>query len=341
MGGPVRRFFASSGFARGLGAVGRFMITSGVVILLLVAYELWGTNLQTDRAQQSLAEEFEQQVRQVSATSSATTPSTLVGDDPLVTPPPETTPGAVAPSIPPPAEGTPIGRISIPAIGLRNFFFVEGTGVDQLKRGAAHYPLTPLPGQKGNAAIAGHRTTYGAPFHNIDKLQKGDEVTVETLQGTFTYEVIEQRIVKPTDVSVLDDVGDNRITLTACHPKFSARERIIVFATLKGTPVPPLVGQQEAAREVAGVVAGTDGSIRTIDEFATEPVVRLPGAGWGVVAVALWISTRLLAWWGHRSRRFPRVLAYLIGTPVCLLLLYLFFESFSYEAFARAVNLSV
>ena len=123
---------------------------------------------------------------------------------------------------------------------------VEGVGLDQLKRGPGHYPETPLPGQRGNASIAGHRTTYGAPFHNLDKLAKGDRIEVTTVQGTFVYEVADTKIVGIHDVDVLGDKGDNRLTLTACHPKYSAKQRIIVAAVLKGTPRPPIVGQAEA-----------------------------------------------------------------------------------------------
>ncbi len=325
---------SSHRLARAIAAVGRLLITSGTVILLLVAYQLWGTNLQTNQDQNHLQNQFEAQLAERGTTSTSTTTttaSTLPGiEDPTVTAPVST-----APDLPPPTEGTPVGRISIPSIGLSNFYFVQGVTVPQLKRGAGHYPETPLPGQKGNAAIAGHRTTYGAPFHNIDKVRTGDLVEVETLQGTFRYEVMEQRIVAPSEVSVLEDKGDNRLTLTACHPKFSARERIILAARLVGNPVPRIPDQEKAAEVAEPESRGA------IDEYTREPIVSFPGAWWGVACMALWITVRLLAWWGHRSHRFPRWIPYVLGTPACLLLLYFFFESFSYESFAHAVNLSV
>src|SRR3546814_9958345 len=100
-----------------------------------------------------------------------------------------------------------------------------------------------LPGPEGNAAIAGHRTTYGAPFNRIDELVPGDEIIVQTIQGEFRYTMTEQLIVSPSQVDVLDDKGDNRLTLAACHPKYSARERIIVVAQLdpavEALPRPP------------------------------------------------------------------------------------------------------
>ena len=122
-----------------------------------------------------------------------------------------------------------MARIRIPDIGVDKIV-VEGVQVSDLKRGPGHYPDTPLPGQPGNAAIAGHRTTYGAPFNRLDELEPGDEILVTTAQGAFRYEVQRQLIVSPDQVEVLDDFGDDRLTLTACHPKYSARQRIVVVA---------------------------------------------------------------------------------------------------------------
>nr|MBA3309269.1 class E sortase [Nocardioidaceae bacterium] len=109
-----------------------------------------------------------------------------------------------------------------------------GVGRDDLKRGPGHYPQTPLPGQLGNAAIAGHRTTYGEPFADIDQMLAGDKITVTTPAGTFTYLVDESRIVAPSDGYVLDTVDEDvaRLTLTSCHPRYSASQRIVVSAEL-------------------------------------------------------------------------------------------------------------
>lgn len=344
MSNPVTRFFASRAFARGLGSVGRLMITSGSVILLLVAYQLWGTNLQTNKAQNSLANEYESIVDSPSDGTTPTPAPTTTQVPPLygTTTLPVPSPAGVAPAIAAPANGQTFGRISIPSIGLRDFYFIEGVGVDQLKKGAGHYPGTPLPGQQGNSAIAGHRTTYGAPFHNIDKVRSGDMVTVETIQGKFTYEVTGQEIVSPTEVSVLDPTPGPTLTLTACHPKFSARERIITFAKLVGTPVAKLANQDEQAKETIAASKNQDGADRNaIDAFESEPVVTFPGAWWGLACMILWLSIRLLAWEGHRTRRYPRWIPYLVGSPVCLIMLYFFFEAFSYEGFTRALNLNL
>jgi sortase A len=126
-------------------------------------------------------------------------------------------------------EGQAIGRIRIRSAGV-NKVFVEGTSAGALRKGPGHYPKTPLPGLRGTVGIAGHRTTYAAPFRNIQKINRGDEITVEMPYAKFTYRVEKRRIVPPTEISVVKRVGYDRLVLTACHPKYSARQRIVVFA---------------------------------------------------------------------------------------------------------------
>ena len=128
--------------------------------------------------------------------------------------------------------GDPLGKIRIPEIGLDEVF-VEGTGTADLRRGPGHYPATPLPGRHGTVAIAGHRTTYGAPFHDVDELRRGDPIELTMPYGRFTYRVQRTRIVAPTAVEVTDPVGYDRLVLSACHPLYSAAQRIIVFARLE------------------------------------------------------------------------------------------------------------
>ena len=128
--------------------------------------------------------------------------------------------------------GDPLGRIRIPAIGVSDVF-VEGTDAGDLRRGPGHYPETPLPGQRGTVAIAGHRTTYGAPFHDVDDLDPGDRIELDMPYGRFTYRVERLRIVAPTATEVTDRVGFDRLVLSACHPLYSAAQRIIVFAKLE------------------------------------------------------------------------------------------------------------
>jgi sortase A len=128
-----------------------------------------------------------------------------------------------------PLEGDAIARIEIPDIGVSEYV-VEGTDTGDLRKGPGHYPATPLPGDPGTSAIAGHRTTYGAPFRNIDDLERGDVIRVDMPDGTFVYRVERIRIVDDQDLSVLRPRGYKRLMLSACHPLYSAAERVIVFA---------------------------------------------------------------------------------------------------------------
>jgi sortase A len=130
-----------------------------------------------------------------------------------------------------PLEGDAIGRISIPAIGVSEFI-VEGTDTGNLRKGPGHYPSTPLPGERGTAAIAGHRTTYGAPFRRLDDVRPGQRVAVDLPYGRFVYRVERTRIVDDQDLSVLRRVPYNRLVLTACHPLYSAAQRVVAFARL-------------------------------------------------------------------------------------------------------------
>ena len=128
-----------------------------------------------------------------------------------------------------PLPGDSIGKLEFPTLD-KEYFVVEGTATGDLRKGPGHYDDTPLPGERGTVAIAGHRTTYGAPFRNIDKLDRGDAITIEMPYGRFTYRVEKSEIVEPTDLSVKDPVGYDRLILSACHPLYSAAQRVIVFA---------------------------------------------------------------------------------------------------------------
>ena len=137
-------------------------------------------------------------------------------------------------------DGDPLTRIKIPSIGV-DTVVVEGTSASALRAGAGHYPSTPLPCESGNVAIAGHRTTYGKPFNQLDRLKNGDVIILETPIGSCTYEItVEPRIILPTDLSVVaNDLTRKMLTLTTCHPKGSAAKRLYVQATLtKGAGQP-------------------------------------------------------------------------------------------------------
>lgn len=127
--------------------------------------------------------------------------------------------------------GDPLGRIRMPSIGVSTVL-VAGTNGSSLRRGPGHYPGTPLPGATGTVAVAGHRTTYGAPFRRVDRLEQGDRIELRMPYGRFVYRVERTRIVPPTAVWVTNRVGYDRLILSACHPLYSAAKRIVVFARL-------------------------------------------------------------------------------------------------------------
>jgi LPXTG-site transpeptidase (sortase) family protein len=129
-------------------------------------------------------------------------------------------------------EGDPLTRFQIPKLGV-DTIVVQGTSPSALRAGAGHYPNTPLPGQKGNVAIAGHRTTYGRPFNRIDQLKVGDKIILTTPVGRYTYAVSRPPfITTPFDWTIIAKSKDPILTLTTCHPKGSARERLVVRAKL-------------------------------------------------------------------------------------------------------------
>jgi sortase A len=127
--------------------------------------------------------------------------------------------------------GQGIGRLDIPAMDL-DVVVVQGTDTASLQKGPGHYPETGFPGQGETIGIAGHRTTYLAPFRNIDDVADGDEITLEMPYGTFTYTVEKHEIVEPSQVEIVDNVGYERLVLTACHPLYSAAQRWAVFGRL-------------------------------------------------------------------------------------------------------------
>jgi sortase A len=128
-------------------------------------------------------------------------------------------------------EGHAIGRIKIDRIGL-SIVVVQGTDTASLEKGPGHYRNTPIPGQPGTVAIAGHRTTYLAPFRHINDIQDGDEIRIEMPYAAFTYTVEKHEVVDPSDVGIIKPVGYDRLVLTACHPPYSAAHRYAVFAKL-------------------------------------------------------------------------------------------------------------
>ena len=306
-------------WARIIGGIGRFLIGTGLLLLLFVAYQLWGTGLQESRSQRSLTREFEKVLD--AATTSTTAPD---GSEPATT-------ATTEPPLPPPS-GKAVAMLEIPKIGLRKAV-VQGVGVPDLKKGPGHYPDTPMPGQAGNAAIAGHRTTYGAPFFRLNELDPNDVIRVRTLQGLFEYRVSRTEVVHPSQLEVLDRTKDAELTLTTCEPRYSARRRLVVHAVLQDHPAPsPTTTTSTTSTTVASSVttrpsrSTTTTTLQPEEErsgLSGDPTARWPTFLYGgltaLIGLVIWFA-------GRRWKRLP---AYLLGAPVFFVALYVFFENIS------------
>ncbi len=204
--------------------VGWVLIALGIHILLYLSYLLWWTNLETHAAQEELLEEF---------TLDFGDPTAALPGEFLDGPPQEAEvvePGQAYAAMWFERDGERIVNDDV-------LYVVQGVQLSDLRKGPGHDPRSAPPGGEGNFVISGHRTTYGAPFYNLDQLQAGDEVhVVDRDARQWVYVVAESRIVRPTDVWVIRDgaYGDGPIlTLTTCNPRFSASQRLIVFAELR------------------------------------------------------------------------------------------------------------
>jgi sortase A len=264
----------------------------GALMILFVAWQLWGTAIGQHHAQAALGSQFEAKLH-----SAKPVPK----DAPLI---PATT------QVPNAPEGTVLASIVIPALGVSQYV-VSGTGPSDLDKGPGHYTGTAVPGQAGNVAIAGHRTTNGAPFNRLDELKLGDPIDITTTTGRkLTYLVSQNPVaVSPGDVAVLNDFGDNRLTLTTCTPKFSAAQRLIVVAELK-TSVPSSGRQRPHSYDVQ--------------------LQAVAGWNWGTLPVIL-AELALLVGLGLMNRRlagaYGAVGRWLILTPIWIFALFIFFQS--------------
>ncbi|WP_043619966.1 class E sortase [Nonomuraea candida] len=194
-----------------LRAVGETSITAGLILMLFCAYLLWGTGAYTQSQQLLLKRELERE---------------NAGKLDRI------------------ELGRAVALLRIPKLGRDyQYAVVEGVGAEQLKKGPGHYPDSAMPGQTGNFVLSGHRTTYAAPFREIDELERDDEIVVEAREARYTYRVTSQDIVRPDEIEVLapvpgkPDIRPIRafITLSTCHPEYSAAERLIVYGVLKET----------------------------------------------------------------------------------------------------------
>ncbi len=269
--------------------LGLGLITAGVIILAFVAYQLLGTNLTEAHNQSRLKANF------------------------LQAPSAPLTPGAQAAGTGPSApSGKAIDHLVIPKLGVDKYV-VEGVAEDDLVNGPGHYPQTVLPGQNGNSAIAGHRTTYGAPFFRLNELSPGDDIDITARGGQqFRYQVTASMVVSPNDVAVLDPTPDARLTLTTCNPRFSATSRLILVAKLVGLPVAATTSTANVAPQAPPNLTGGNHK-------------AYPAAlAYGGLVVMGWIITRLLI---NRTRRARRAGAYVGGIAVCCIPLWFCFEN--------------
>ena len=230
-----------------LRGTGQTLITLGLVLLLFCVYELKVTNLVTARAQEQLADDLRASWDAPVASPVTTPAPTPTSTAAVPVPPPSAAPEPPPPPAPAPVElGSGFAVLRIPRLGDWNDrppVVVEGVSTRDLKRGPGHIPGTALPGEVGNVVLSGHRTTYGAPFERFDELQPGDAVVLETRDTWFTYTVTGTRIVRPSAIEVTYPVPGDRgatpterlLTMTTCHPRFSARQRMVVSAELTAT----------------------------------------------------------------------------------------------------------
>jgi sortase A len=239
-----------------LGRLGSSLIVLGLLMFLFVGYQLWGTGIEEAQSQNSLENRFSE----IAVTTTAPPPTSI---SPSVAEP------AVTTTLAPPEpivikEGDPMAIIELPTIGVSKFV-VAGVETADLKKGPGHYPGTPFPGELGNASIAGHRTTYGEPFRHLDDLSIGDPIIITDLMGRkFTYLVSNQQVVGATDSWVVATTDRTKavLTLTTCHPEFSAKQRLIISAELDLT-------QSEVAAHPAAVYIDEVADIVTVPSSET------------------------------------------------------------------------
>jgi sortase A len=241
-----------------------------------------------------------------------------------------------------PNRGEPVARLQIPTLGI-NQIVVMGVGTSELKAGPGHFPGTPLPGQLGNAAIAGHRTSYGAPFGDVDRLSPGDELKLTTVVGEFRYVVTGSEVVDPSAVYVVDTVDPSvaSLTLVTCHPRYSISQRLIVYAELdeseSAAPTPPTPSTTLAPTSTTPTSPGdssqppapdpdTSGALDEVDPFAAgwfaDDAAWWHVAGWGLLLSLIAIGATLMGR-ARSNQRFGAV----VGIGPFLVVLYFFFQN--------------
>lgn len=270
-----------------LAIVGRTFISAGLLLLGLVVYQLWGTGLEQSRAQSRLRDEF-----QTLIASPPTTKDAVTNVDDTSMPQIDT----------PNRPNSALALLEIPSASVADVV-VNGATVSALRHGPGHITGTALPGQPGNSAIAGHRTSYGAPFADLDDVEIGDDVRVTTRDGRFTYTVNDVRIVSPRQTEVLR-AQKNRslLTLITCHPRWSTAKRLIVVAELSAsepvaTSSPTSVPSVESTTPTTSVPATTTPPTTAPVAVPTEEGLELDGwfSDTGAVFPAILLGLLLVA----------------------------------------------
>ncbi len=320
------------------GIVGPVLVAFGVLVFLFIAYQLWGTNVFESHSQAQLRQRFDALLHESHAHHSPSTPSTSTTrpNSSTTTTPNTTSSTTIAPTVAPPAsaptEGSPVGVIQIPKIQLDKVI-VQGTGTSDLQQGPGHFPGTPLPGERGNVAIAGHRTTYGAPFFNLNELAPGDSIIITTVQGTFTYDVFRSLVVSPgntavagpTQTTVVAPTTGAMLTLTTCNPRFSASTRLVIQAALTTPPAPtppPLPTATTGAKTNHKTKKSS-----TTSSLGSEQGSWPPALWWGLA-----VLFSVLVGWRTSTRvatRSQRWVVYSVSGVAGLVLLFFFFGAVS------------
>lgn len=281
--------------SRALDALGRVLIACGLLLLSFTAYQLWGTGIEQARSQRELERQFEKTAAVTGTTQQPGTTS--------------------VPRVPVPGDS--VGRIEIPSLGVDEWM-VAGARLSDLEKGPGVFAGSVLPGQTGNLSVAGHRTSYGAPFGDLDRLREGDDIIFTTAGGTFTYEVTGSKVVPPTEVGVLAQTKDSAIaTLVTCHPKWTSKDRLIVTAELAPVhePAAPTPIPETVTSEPEQITPG----------WWHDRSRILPTVAWSGVLLAMWTAARRLA----RGTRRRRAGVWGVTAVMFVPSLYMMFENLS------------
>lgn len=301
---PARR--SGQRIVRTIGILGRIFVGAGMILLFYTGYLLWGTGVYTKQEQRRAADTL--------ARNPIVTEEKLSKGD---IPPARPAGGAVK-------LGEPLFTLKIPKIGLETVV-VQGVGREELKKGPGHFPDcksgatrecvddAKYPGESGNVPISAHRTTYGAPFFRLNELQNGDVIDFVSGRARYRYRVTEQKIVDPVaGFSEVEQHGRDEVTLTTCHPRFSAAQRLIVRgeymgASLISTPAVSRSGATQAPRTGQQPVIPAD--VLILASVAVGSALGSLALSRRYRATAVYISLGIVGAAGLWVGVFPRVLA--------------------------------